>query len=127
MIRLGVLALLLVACARAPEHVPSEVEPYVQSFLETQGGERSLVSIHFVDDMQAVGWCDAWTGTISIKRQAWDTAGDLWRQYIVWHEMGHCVLGQMNHSTELQPDGCPTSFMFDGMPSYQCLKELFNK
>lgn len=48
---------------------------------------------------------------IFIDKSNWDKASLLYREEIVWHEMGHCILGR-EHTELTKFDGHPTSIMY---------------
>ena len=77
--------------------------------------------------------CETGMGTpkIQVNRARWDQAGPERREIVLFHEMGHCVLGR-SHMDALK-DGIPGTLMHSGgptVPVYQrhrayYLKELF--
>lgn len=108
---LGVLC-LLTACGRGPTAVESaEFAPYVtrfNNFSKEYGRDTSEdpdVAIMF-DKLESdvVGACE--TGPfhgprIYIDRAAWEGKGDEGREAILFHELGHCVLGRDHINTTL--------------------------
>jgi hypothetical protein len=87
------------------------------------------------------GLCETGAGmtpTIHIDEEGWDEADDATRESLLFHEMGHCVLGQ-NHRNDSgnvddSPTPIPTSIMnativdgeiYDAHREYY-LREFFN-
>lgn len=63
----------------------------------------------------AVGVCD-FDGNIKILRSFWDKSSPSVREILIFHEMGHCVLGK-KHTKKVfacpeVADGCAKSVMF---------------
>jgi hypothetical protein len=78
-----------------------EFAPYVKSFVSTgrnRGYEPdvSKVTIQFVDDLPNnwIGVCHSDTHSIYIVTWAWDRDDTVAREQLIWHELGHCVLGR---------------------------------
>lgn len=42
----------------------------------------------------------------------WQTATNNAREVLVFHELGHCLLGRIEHKSDIFPDGSPKSIMF---------------
>jgi len=59
---------------------------------------------------------------ITIDQNFWNSAGDLYREYVVFHELGHCVLGR-GHREAIHPSGHCKSIMASGVgrciPNYR--------
>ena len=126
------LALTLLAalsCGRQAE-VSAELAPLWQEF-----GERvayaGAVQGRFVDELpgDAVGLCytrrlvdQTLVAEVSILRSAWDNYGPGLRKTLVFHELGHCVLG-LEHDEAVSEAG-PESIMF---PSVFDMQERENE
>ena len=60
---------------------------------------------------KAVAYCDtASRPTIVITEEYWTKADDIERELVVFHELGHCVLGR-HHLNAQFSDGRPVSIM----------------
>lgn len=99
-IMLGLIPLIF-GCGQAP-HDPGIFSPYVQEFEDTarsQGVSVSAagMSIEFgtpaISDELAN--CD-WSGHIVVKQDVWDGLNEYDRKMLMFHEMGHCVLGRQH-------------------------------
>ena len=115
---LGLVLCLGCSCGRQAQ-VASELAPLWEEF-----GERVAyagdVPGKFVDKMEGddVGVCETKTlggkvlwKRVSILRSAWDSYSADLRKELVFHELGHCVLG-LEHDETLGSDGRPESIMF---------------
>jgi hypothetical protein len=69
----------------------------------------------------AVGECWTWEEkkrlkhTIKIDQSYWDSADDNEKEWLIYHELGHCVK-DLDHLEETFPDGSPTSIMASFIP-----------
>lgn len=73
----------------------------------------SHLSIEFADmPDEKSGKCESsfFGSTISINRRLWNIWPNSTRESILFHELGHCVLGR-GHIEEFNFDGTPTSIM----------------
>jgi len=113
----SLLFCLIAACGNAPQKtfdVPSEFMSYYQSFSEAGSVTTDNLIIQFGPlDYPRVGQC--WTGPttpiITIEPNYWGTVSELQKKEIIWHELGHCVLGRA-HRTDFLSDGWPASIMY---------------
>jgi hypothetical protein len=109
--------LAALSCGRQAEVSP-ELAPLWQEF-----GERvayaGAVQGKFVDELpeDAVGLCytrkladQTLVAEVSLLRSAWDSYGPGLRKTLVFHELGHCVLG-LEHDEAVGEAG-PESIMF---------------
>lgn len=81
-----------------------------------------------------VGECEQGLGTptVTILPAYWNSATDLQREELMYHELGHCIL-ERDHVEEELSDGCPVSIMDPYTIEESCLiahhaeyiKELF--
>ena len=115
--------LLLSACA--PAQRPAVVDPaftqYVQKWNSLYPDHlANEVSIKF-DDLSkysdskgtVVGLCsyDDNGDVVSVDPTFWNKVLDYTREELMFHELGHCVLG-LKHNCSLKPDGTPVSVMY---------------
>lgn len=114
-----ILPLLLVGCAGV--NVDPELKGYIDEF-DREIGTNSFVNATFVPYMpnktesNLLGVC-LYSGsvfapnTIQVDRGDWDFMTDTERKQLMWHELGHCVLG-LKHDETILEDGYPKSIMF---------------
>ena len=108
---------VLVGCQKAQEATPvitvdAAFQPYFERF-EAEGALRGLdiqlaneqIGAVFSDELAAgqVGLCTQYTSGISIieiRPATWSAAGDLEREYLIFHELGHCYLGRVHEDAK---------------------------
>ena len=61
---------------------------------------------------------------IKIDRDYWNKASQYKRINLIFHELGHCVLGR-DHVEWKTPNECPPSFMHNSIVSNYCLKKYY--
>lgn len=105
MIRFIVIALLVSACGR---HVDPEFIPYLERFnaaaaerfpslqADTTAGLSVVFGEPRNDGHLVMASCNAGLGgrEIVVQRAAWDIFNDDGREQLLFHELGHCVLGR---------------------------------
>lgn len=121
---------LLIGCSRDKEfvpvyNVPEEFQPFVDAFIQ-EAADRGIslditnLIIVFDQNLNTIcGTCNSISlnekvqKIISINPNAgcWSVAQG--KESLVFHELGHCVLGR-THNNELLPNGDPKSIMVDG-------------
>jgi hypothetical protein len=124
----GSLLLNLASCRQKENlpvyQVPADVEPYVQAFL-TEARARGkniqitnlIVEIADKDTVGLCGLCRQVVGDqshqkrIFIFRDCWTGVTSEDREALVFHELGHCVLGRINHKNTQLPNGDFASLM----------------
>lgn len=103
------LILFLMGCSKAT--VDPAIQPYFDRFGTSIGRSPAGVGASF-DDTQADlegGRCEG--GDVYIDRKSWSLMSDSGKEQLVFHELGHCVLGAM-HNQHKRGDGCPVSIMY---------------
>jgi hypothetical protein len=121
MYRLLLVSILGLTSCAAPENTDGVFTQYMQSFNAAASSVNSkayaYVPITFGDTTVAgsdvVGLCYlSGSPRVLIDEDAWNTSSSPKREVVVFHELGHCVLGRQ-HRTDLSPDGSrPMSIMF---------------
>lgn len=104
------LLLLAQACGRAPVIDPA-FQSVVKDF-EQLSSKTVWVDVEF-DDTLAVnvgGRCNPSAGKITISRAAWNTFDAMYKEWVLFHELGHCALSR-EHSDALNEMGQPVSIM----------------
>jgi len=116
------LFLLLAACGRVPTREEAqEFSPYVQRFAKysQQRGRAVSADISVVyGNLKGshLGMCDEGflrSSHVEINREAWRTASEATREMMLFHELGHCLLGR-SHSdgvAKLKSATIPSSVM----------------
>lgn len=109
---LTVFSLMMsVSACTDPTTVDPQFQSYMDSFTTLTAKSTSGVNAVF-GALQAptLGECDYGTSTITIDPGVWSRASIYQREELMYHELGHCVLG-LDHSTGKLSDGCPDSIM----------------
>ncbi len=104
------LVLLAQACGRAPVIDPA-FQAVVKDF-EKLSSQTVWVDIEFDDSLAASvgGKCIPSAGKIVVSRAAWNTFDAMYKEWVLFHELGHCALSRA-HSDELNEMGQPVSIM----------------
>jgi len=104
-----------------PKQAPSitpDFEHQVQSFVsngEARGVKVDISGLtmqftRMFEGTSILGVCVPSDKTVLINEDFWNKADPAERDFLVWHELGHCVLGR-NHSTWMH-EGLPVSIMY---------------
>ncbi len=124
------LFLLLVGChEKEPAsvyQVPAEIEPYIQTFLaeaKLRGKDlrinNLIVEFGTPEHQEICGECLQTSGKpdrqkriiISTQSSCWADITPRVREGLVFHELGHCILGRINHKDTHLPNGDFASLM----------------
>lgn len=112
-----VIIVFLSTCVRDdPNYIDPEFDTYVDMFFE-EAQKRDLnispddfsFSVVFGDDFRT-GVCYMRQNRIEINEANWGNLTELTRQYLIFHEMGHCILDRL-HDNEVLPNGECKSLM----------------
>ena len=82
----------------------------------------NYISVEFTDELEAgelgetAGECftDSDGPKILISKKLWDTFDDRLREELIFHELGHCVMG-LGHNCSRKLGGLPSSIMYPVM------------
>lgn len=123
----GLSFITLSACEQETQIV-FVVETSLQDYFERFVDEASMRGINVaqatsqvhaeigdIPEQNVIGQC-AWSESyhaITIDRQYWQSANDLQREFVVFHELGHCVL-KRNHVDDPDGNGNCESIMTSG-------------
>lgn len=106
-----------IACESEPiAEMDERLDPYVQSFLiEAEHRDLALQAdnlIGIISDLEdASGQCAQGTAkTLRIDSEFWQGSTHLQREFLVFHELGHCLLDRRHLDTS-NDDGTCTSIM----------------
>ncbi|MGK0317072.1 MAG: hypothetical protein ACI86M_003311 [Saprospiraceae bacterium] len=136
------LGLLVSSCTKKVDGVPinGELIPYYESFKE----EAALRGIVFdnavaqiegylqnIPDSGVLGACKRNAGNeenpqIFLDKQYWRTATNLEREYVMFHELGHCFL-MLGHDDSRDGKGDCVSMMASGIGACQTNYNQFNR
>lgn len=96
-----------------PVVVDAEFVPYLEAYETEKGSKSRPVSIVFGDTGEMVGLCYSYnTGDrrIVVNRDYWTRVSDEFRTTLIFHELGHCDLGQ-DHRDDKRESGAFSSIM----------------
>lgn len=73
-----------------------------------------------------VAFCDSigQDKLIIVNKVIWDSADNMKRQFILWHEMGHCILHR-DHLNKMNYMNIPMSYMYPSDNLYLLHREYF--
>lgn len=122
--RRNLFILLLTVGAWVPAfggQVFSEAIPYLIGFSQEAAirgmdvsGPMNVLTVSFIDVLpgELIGMCASVEGylLITINRRYWQTATPDRREALIYHELGHCLLGR--HHTKKLKNGRPISLMY---------------
>ncbi len=142
------LVIFLFACEKEPVNsIDQELLPYIESFqyeAQARGIDIGDLSRTISAELQTivgdvVGQCNNQKdhpNQIFIDYQYWNTTSDLEREFLVFHELGHCVLNRAHYDAKDQEgiclsimhsngQACENDYRQDTRAAY--LDELFSK
>lgn len=122
-----ILGLLAFSCTKEYGYeVDSEVLPFFEAF-EAEGAARGIAidleaegigaTIDFIRDNSTVGQCqtsDEGNRRVFIDRAFWEDYDFAEKEFIVYHELGHCFL-QREHDNSVNGDNVCSSIMQSGI------------
>lgn len=117
----------LPACAREEEFVSTVVDPTLKPLFDSfvaEGLQRGRIIdmgrisgiIADIPETKVLGRCAQGTisgSTLTIDAAFWSSAGSMEKEYVVFHELGHCALNR-RHLEDQKPDGACKSIMQSG-------------
>lgn len=107
------ICLSLSACGSVYQ-VDSDFTPFTDEFNANAGAKKAtnLIIEYGVTSHKSAGATCYSEGTprIVVDRDTWSVMSDVSRREVIFHEMGHCVLGR-DHTTDHLADNCPVSIM----------------
>ena len=118
----GLFFIVLMGCGRTPTpEEKQEFTPYLQRFVQHSNqrgrpvsGDLNIVYGSFKGSH--LGMCDeGWlrSSHVEINRDAWRTASEPTREMMLFHELGHCLLGRshLDEEANLKNYRIPASVM----------------
>jgi hypothetical protein len=122
-----------VACERNVEpvtpaiySVPAEVQPFIETFKKeaalrnvTINLDNLIISFEGKIKKSECGVCEQvendskYQKTITLNKDSfcWNDAPSQNKEALVFHELGHCILGRLDHRNDLLPNKAPASIM----------------
>lgn len=108
--------LLLHSSCQKEQVIPKDFSVYVDRFFKegrTRGFKQNKfdfnINIQF-GDIESFGLCATNSGDITIDRETWNASNDEKREWVIFHELGHCILGR-EHRDEVSSSGECLSMM----------------
>ncbi len=101
-----ILSLLLLVSSCAPADpgnnytASPEIEPYLLSFQDDARTHGVLITFHGIDvkfgnlPAPTVGICYPGQLRVVVDERVWDTYDSYRREVVIYHELGHCLLGK---------------------------------
>lgn len=129
----------ILACATMPEDKPEPDQtfeiiedvfiPYVAEFEKLGDLYAAHVSIQFGEIKQdneggtILAYCYYSTNNIVVNPKSWVTLSAHAKEILIFHELGHCVLGR-EHDDRLDENKCAVTIMHSNIaPSRRCYKK----
>jgi len=133
------LVLHISSCHKETDNeIEAELQLYFDAFVEeaaVQGVEISLDEIDIggyvenIEERGTLGQCKSYSNgskEIVIDQPYWNQASDVEREYLVFHELGHCILGR-EHLDSKDAGGVCTSIMQSGDGTCKGIYDLTNR
>lgn len=125
--KLLILSLFLTNCAQNQHQqafIITGFETYYNTFVQNTGigtndlviqlGDPALIDPNVPDIVGLCQWFSNATPIVTIDSNYWSTASEDWRQELVSHELGHCILGRV-HRYDFLSNGAPASIMYPNL------------
>ncbi len=128
-----IILLFSIACEKNIEpvspgiySVPAEIQPYIEAFKKEAALrnipinlDNLIVSFEGPFKKNVCGLCEQveddanYQRTVNINRNdlCWTSESIQNREALIFHELGHCVLGRYSHKDDLLPNKSPASIM----------------
>lgn len=130
------IVLFLFSCQKEKiQLVPSEFEPYVDEFFhqaQLRGHDLHKEDFNFsitleeIEDPFIGGQCQFRGNKITIDIQNWEKGDEEWREFIIAHELGHCLLDRKHRNVKTTSNEC-YSFMRGGREDdFDCQQNLLS-
>lgn len=145
---MGILLITFCTCEREKiQVIPSEVEGYVDSFFQDANRFGHELKIeHFdliftftsIEEDYVSGRCNIKKGQIEIDSNRWNSMSNKSKEWLIYHELGHCILEREHFNEEFANGecksimkggvdvGCSTNFISNSWKEYY-KSELFTE
>lgn len=126
MTQIVILTIVVASCSKDDSsEIEQELVTYMEAFVD-EAAIRGITIDYSELDLAAyvenivttgtIGQCESYSDgskAIVLDERYWIQASDLEREYVVFHELGHCVLGR-SHDNSRTSNGTCTSIMQGG-------------
>lgn len=133
----SIVSLILSSCGNS--YSISGFESYVNEFVEYGKTKNKKIETYelsigfgkseeFEEDV--IGICyiyESGDKDIAIKKEYWDKANEIQKKVLMFHELGHCLLGLDHDDTFLNPPGRPKSFMNSHVVNWNIAKKYYSE
>ncbi len=135
-INLFLIVVVSFSCDKDPEqNINPQFDSYVSEFFE-EASIRGLnielsetdITIDFgnLDDTKG-GECNYDDNKITINTNQWDNLNEEMRKWLIFHELGHCVLNRRGHVNEVIGTGECRSVMKGTEDGFTCTTNFYSK
>lgn len=126
-----IIALLSASIATSKYDEYEAVNRYKSDFEYYFHVKADSIDIRLVDEISAdykdaVGYCYKATNSIEVLRSYWEEMPPIKQQMLIFHELGHCLLGKV-HTDVVLSDGCSGSIMMYHMDFADCYYKHFDE
>jgi len=134
--------ILVLTMTNCTTHFDNDIESELQIHFDTFVNEAALHDLNisleqidigaYVENIEkrgTLGQCKSYSDgskQIVIDQPFWNSASELEREYVVFHELGHCLLGR-DHDDSTDASGKCTSIMQSGEGGCDGLYNLQNR
>jgi hypothetical protein len=121
-------------CMRPTAPSDPTFKPYVDEFLYYQQKKSTSIPVYFADlEPGIAGVCHYFRvgsgpirwGYIEIDKEYWGYISEFQKINLIFHELGHCVLGRDHVPWGNSVMMCPQSMMYDTVLSTQCMEDNY--
>ena len=110
---------------QSDNEIESELQLHFDTFVNEAESHDMDISLDYIDigaylanieQRGTLGQCKSYSDgskKVIIDQPFWDNASDLEREYVVFHELGHCILGR-DHNDTKDSNGKCVSIMQSG-------------
>ena len=121
------VCILLTSCAKV-QFVPSDLKPYLEQFEKETGLKVETDSFTFKElTRPVIGQCDRMRWHITLDPLFWAETNEEKRVAVLWHEIGHCMLGLNHPSPAVMLGDCSGDIMNAVAPTRDCAEKHFNE
>lgn len=128
--------LFLFSCQKEKiQLVPSEFEPYVDEFFhQAQLRGHDLykedfdfsITLEEIEEPFRAGECQFRGNKITIDIQSWERGSEEWREFIIAHELGHCLLDRRHRNVETTSNECYSLMRGAREDDFECHPNLLS-